>query len=453
MNAAASRLKRDQIIDALRRGTVPRRGLELFAVGMDRFKKAIDEELGRAATGSGVFKAVRGEYGTGKTFFARWLEHEAMQQGFATAVVQISETDTPLYRMETVYRRALEAMQTKEWSQGAFRSLIESWFFALETEVLEGGKVAEDDAEGLAKAVGDLLERRLAAVSAIQPQFAAVLRACHTARLAGDAAISEGLLAWLMAQPNVGADIKRYASIKGDVDNQGASGFFRGLLEVLRMTGRKGLVLVLDECETIQRVRGDLREKSLNGLRGLVDDLGAERYPGMYVLVTGTTSFFEGPQGIKRAPALEQRLFVDFSGDPKFDNTRAIQVRLAPFDEARLLEVGRRVREMYPAHHPERIAAKVSDDVIRQLALGVTGQLGKKVGVAPRLFLRKLVGEIMDKVDEHEDFEPTRDFKLMVQAAEMTAEERSAAGLERSVDDIALEMDADTEAGGEGAAE
>src|SRR5438105_4545717 len=100
---ATSRLKRLQIVDALRRGTVPRRGLELFAVGMDRFAKAIDQELASAATGGGVFKAVRGEYGAGKTFFARWLEHRAMQAGFATAVVQISETDTPLYKMETVY--------------------------------------------------------------------------------------------------------------------------------------------------------------------------------------------------------------------------------------------------------------------------------------------------------------------------------------------------------------
>jgi hypothetical protein len=48
---------------------------------------------------------------------------------------------------------------------------------------------------------------------------------------------------------------------------------------VLRQTGRKGLVLVLDEVETIQRVRADSREKSLNALRQLIDDLiaGATR--------------------------------------------------------------------------------------------------------------------------------------------------------------------------------
>ena len=129
--SAPSLLKRREIIEALRRGTVPKRGLEVFAVGLERFETAIDEELRATAAGRAQFKAVRGEYGSGKTFFARWLEHRAREQGFATALVQISETDTPLYRMETIYRRALESLQTREWNQGAFRRLIDKWFYDL----------------------------------------------------------------------------------------------------------------------------------------------------------------------------------------------------------------------------------------------------------------------------------------------------------------------------------
>ena len=173
-----SPLKRREIIDALRRGTVPRHGLETFAVGLERLAPFIDEELAAAAAGGAGFKAIRGDYGTGKTFFSRWLEHRAREKGFATALVQISETDTPLYRFETIYRRALESLQTREWHTGAFRALIDRWFFDLEAEATPG--IREDDLEGIARAVGDLLERRLAGVSATQPQFAAALRATAT---------------------------------------------------------------------------------------------------------------------------------------------------------------------------------------------------------------------------------------------------------------------------------
>ena len=37
--------RRQEIIDALRRGTVPQRGLDAFAVGLDRLTPTIEEEL------------------------------------------------------------------------------------------------------------------------------------------------------------------------------------------------------------------------------------------------------------------------------------------------------------------------------------------------------------------------------------------------------------------------
>lgn len=436
---APSPLKRREIIDALRIGAVPRRGLELFAAGLDRFERAIDEELESVAAGNGRFKAVRGEYGNGKTFFSRWLEQRARRRGFATTLVQISETETPLYRMETVYRRGVEQLQTEEWSEGAFRSLIDRWFFTLEDEVLGAGKVDPNHAESVANAVGDLLEQRLATVSATQPQFAAALRRAHTARVRGEHAIAEGLIAWLMGQPNIGQDITRAAGLKGEIDHFGAGGFIRGLLEVLKQTGRKGLVLVLDEVETIQRVRTDAREKSLNALRVLIDDLMHGAYPGLYVLITGTPQFFDGQQGVQRAPALAQRLHTEFGKEPRFDSARAPQIRLQPFTLERMVEVGQRIRELYPSDERPRIEQKVTDAVINDLARGVAGKLGGRVGVAPRIFLKRIV-DLLDRVDEHADFDPREHYSLVIEPTELTQEEQAAAGVTRTVDDIALDL-------------
>ena len=439
----ASPLKRAEIIDALRDGVVPRHGLELFAVGLERFEQVLDEELDGVATGRGKFKAVRGDYGTGKTFFSCWLEHRARQRGFATALVQISETDTPLYRMETVYRRAIESLQTKEWSHGAFRSLIDRWFYNLEEEVLGQEGFDAKDPEAVGKAVGDLLERRLASVSATQPQFAAALRRCHIARVKGEHAIAEGLVAWLMAQPNVSADIKRAAGLKGDIDHDGAAGFLRGLLELLKQTGRSGLLLVLDELETIQRVRADSREKSLNALRGLVDFIGDGRFPGLYILITGTPVFFDGQQGVQRSQALAQRLETQFAKDPRFDSPRATQIRLQPFNHERMVEVGRRVRALFPTKSPERIAKLVDDDLLDSLARGVAGKLGGKVGVAPRIYLKRLVG-LLDQVELYPDFDPKLHYELVVNANELTDEEREAGGIQRTVADIQLDIGSPT---------
>jgi hypothetical protein len=437
--SAPSLLKRREIIDALRLGVVPRRGLELFAVGLDRFETAIDEELDSVAAGRGRFKAVRGEYGTGKTFFARWLEHRALQRGFATAVVQIGEPGTPLHQMELVYRQAALGLQTKEWSDGAFRSLIDRWFFQLEEEVLAQRQVDPNDDAAVERAVGNLLEQRLRVVSGTQPEFAAALRACHTARVRGDQAVAEGLVTWLMGKGSVGAGVLRAANLKGDLEHDSAAGFFRGELEVLKQTGRKGLVLVLDEVETIQRIHADRRDRSLSALRQLIDDLVADRYPGLYVLVTGTPLFFDGPQGIRRLPPLAQRLHTDFGPDPRFDASRAPQIRLQPFDLDKLVTVGRRVRELYPAESTDRVMTKVDDGILRALASTVGGAFAGKMGAAPRIYLRRLVG-LLDQVEEHPDFDPKIHATLKVDPSEMNDDERAAAGVSRSVEDIQLDV-------------
>jgi P-loop Domain of unknown function (DUF2791) len=284
-----------------------------------------------------------------------------------------------------------------------------------------------------------LMERRLAAIARTAPAFSAVLRAYRRALFAGDAALSEGLIAWLGGQPNVAASVKRAAGVKGDLDAFGAMHFLAGLLTILRDSGRAGLVLVLDEAETLQRMRADTREKGLNALRQLLDEIDAGRYPGLYLVVTGTTAFFEGPQGVQRLPPLAQRLHTDFATEPLFDNPRAVQVRLPGFDLDALATVGRRVRDLFAeqARDSARINATVDDQYLVDLARGVAGRLGGRAGVAPRLYLRKLVAEVLDRVDQFVEFDPRRHYAPTVDEREMTGAERAAAGA-ADVDDVEL---------------
>lgn len=431
--------RRQEILDALRRGTVPQRSLDAFAVGLDRFAPSFDEELEGVTRGGAVFKAVRGEYGSGKTFFARWVQERALAKGFAVAEVQVSETETPLHRLETVYRRLIERLRTGDTPSGAWRSIVEGWFFALEQDVLAEGGVNESDMTALNTKVTDLMEQRLTAITRQAPSFAAALRAYRSAAVVGETPIAEGLLAWLGGQPNVGAEVKRRAMIKGDVDHFGALNFLQGLLVMLRDSGRPGLLFVLDEVETLQRVRGDVREKGLNALRQLIDEIDSGRYPGLYVLITGTAAFYDGPQGVQRLPPLAQRLHVDFTGEARFDNPRAVQVRLPGFDITLLEQVGRRVRDLFVdgCQNQARLRTKVDDACVRRLSQAVTGQLGGKVGVAPRIFLKKLVGEVLDKVDLHGDFDPAVNANLGLSDGELTATERAARGA-TDPDDIQL---------------
>ena len=125
---------------------------------------------------------------------------------------------------------------------------------------------------------------------------------------------------------------------------------------------------------------------------------------------------------------------------PGSTTPRAVQVRLAAFDLDRLAEVGRRVRGIYQENCPsaDRIARMCDDAYVRDLASAVAGKLGGRVGIAPRMFLKKLVADVLDRIDQFPDFDPRQHYALTVSEGELTPVERNAAAASE-VDDIELE--------------
>jgi hypothetical protein len=333
-----------------------------------------------------------------------------------------------LHRHETVYRRIVERLSTPEQDDGALRSVLDAWFYALDEDVLAEGAVSESNESALASRSNDLLETRLGEVGRRAPAFGAALRAYRSALADGRRDEADGLLSWLGGQPHVAAHVKRAAGIRGDIDHDAALGFLQGLLVVLRDSGLTGLVVVLDEVETLQRVRTDVRERALNALRQLIDEIDSGRYPGLALVITGTPAFFDGPQGVQRLPPLASRLATDFKTDAQFDNPRAVQLRLPGFDLDALCTLGWRVRDIYAggASDHSRIRERAGDDYIADLARAVTGTLGGRVGVAPRVFLKKLVGDVLDRIDQFPQFDPREHYALTVSDGELTDVERAA---------------------------
>lgn len=446
MSAEVSPRRRREVVNALRRGTVPASGLDLLAVGLERFVPALDEDLNAVTSGGSAFKAVRGEYGAGKTFVTRFLAERALRLGMATAEVQISETETPLHKLETVYRRVGESLRTASFPPSALRPVLDSWLYTLEADAAAVDPSLVAGSPAMDTAVLSLLEQRLAAVSARTPAFAQALRAYRGAMVAGDLPTADALAGWLGGQPNVAAAAKRAAGIRGELDHFGAMGFLQGLLTVLKDAGHPGLLLVLDEVETLQRVRGDVRDKALNALRQLVDEVDSGRFPGLFLVITGTPAFYDGPSGVPRLPPLSQRLATDFATDTRFDNPRAVQLRLPGFDLAALTQLGAKVRDLFAggSSDADRVARLVDDAYVSELAVAVTGSLGGRVGVAPRVFLKKLVSDVLDRVDQFEDFDPRRHYALTVNAAELTEVERESASLSVApaarADDVQLDL-------------
>ena len=185
------------------------------------------------------------------------------------------------------------------------------------------------------------------------------------------------------------------------------------------VAGYAGLAVVIDEAETILRMRSDSRHKSLNGIRQIAD--AAASYPGMLWLFTGTPEFFDTRHGVAGLAPLHDR--IRFLRQGRFASLRQAQLELVPFDADRLRAVATHLREIFPSANPAHLAARIHTAFIDRLVDEVTKGFKGDVGVVPRQFLREFVTQL-DLVEENDDYDPEREYGFQAQA--LSPEEQQA---------------------------
>lgn len=395
------------IFQRLRDGTVPNKGLEHFAVGIEKQRKELQRIMEMGMQNEGIFKFLRGGYGCGKTFMARMAILDAQNKNYVTSFVVVSENDLQFHKFEDVYSKVMQQLSTANCERAAFGDILNQWIVKIEDALIDIGEDEEaDDFDDKVQAKLNSELHRLTAGKAPQ-DFVRVIQAIF--RLKQEEKYSEAgaLLSWLSGSKNVSAGAKKEAQIKGEITSRDAFSYLRGVLEIIKAVGYNGLLIVIDEAETILRMRSDVRHKALNGLRQTVDD--AQNFPGLIWLLTGTKEFFDTRKGVAGLEPLHQRLKFIQQGSRV--SLRQPQLELKPFDAERLKKVAVRLRSIYPSQQQARLQSLVSDTFIEQLVDSITKGFHGDVGVIPRQFLREFVNAL-DLTDENEDYNPTEEYKF-----------------------------------------
>ena len=404
------------IFERLRSGVVPDRGLEAFAVGIDRPQNEIQRQLDLASNREGVFKFLRGGYGCGKTFTSRLALQDAQDRDFATSFVVVSDNDLHFHRFDDVYRKVVQELGTSECKRGALGFIIDCWLGRVQDALFDAG--VDPYAANFDDKVQQRIKEDLASLTRgkAPEDMVRVLRTIFQLKQNNDTDNASALISWLSGSVNVSAQSKRIAGIRGNIRSDKAMDYLQGILAITKAAGYKGLVIVVDEAETILRMKSDVRAKSLNGIRQICD--AADSYPGLLWLFTGTPEFFDTNRGVKGLQPLHDRLRIITTGE--FSNPRQPQLVLKPFDAERLKEVALKLRALYPATNIAQLNTKVTPEFIDLLVAKVTEGFGGDVGIVPREFLRQFVN-ILDLADTEPEFDPMRDsgYKLEPNAEEI----------------------------------
>ncbi len=133
--------RRQEIIDALRRGTVPKSSLDAFAVGLERFETALDEDLEKVATGGSVLKLCAANMVVVRLFSRDGLSSARKSLALQLLKYKSAKQKHHCIAWRTVYRRLNERLATADTVQGALRNIVDGWFYTLEEDVLAEEKI------------------------------------------------------------------------------------------------------------------------------------------------------------------------------------------------------------------------------------------------------------------------------------------------------------------------
>lgn len=398
---ALSRKDAEHVFQSLRGGAVPDRGIEAFAVGIESPRRELGRMLTMASEGDGVVKFLRGGYGCGKTFMSNLAMHDAKEKNFVTSFVVVSDNDLHFHKFEELYRKVVQGLSTSACPKGALGDILDRWIGKIEDDLIKIG--VDEGADDFDQKVRAKLDEKLALLTGgrAPADMVRVVRAIFDLKQEGKLTEATSLISWLSGSTNVAQSEKKIAGIRGEIGSTDAMAYLRGILEIAKSAGYAGLMIVIDEAETILRMRGDVRQKSMNGIRQIFDDANA--YPGLLWLFTGTPTFFDDRRGVKGVEALNDRIAFDDGGG--FPSLRQPQLALKPFDKERLIQVALKLRGLHPDADADQLEARMHNGIVEKLVDEVTSGFKGDVGVVPRHFLRRFVN-MLDQVVEYEDYVP-----------------------------------------------
>lgn len=387
MDISAQRAR--QIINALKNGVVPDDDLELLCVGRDKELLELARCFEITSEGSGAVKFLNGEYGSGKSFLINVIKQKAVKSNFIVSRIQV-DRGFRFNNLEHLYYHVMHNLTLNVTGKSviSFESIFDLWISRLQENPDQAGASAE-------------INNVIASLNRFNMSFARAFLSYIKARVAKDRLLSDTIASWLMGEKNIPAHLKAKFDVIGGVDRLNSIDFLKAFVELVRLMGYSGLVILVDELELIMNERSDIRRAAYENLRNIIDICCSGELGSCMFVFAGTNDFFDNPErGIKTYEALAQRLgdAIDKSNSAMYDVRQPI-IRLQKLSIEEFQELTDRVIEIYTRLY--NFQPRINNESIRSWTFISCKKFGARISeLSIREYLTKLI-EVLDIMEQH----------------------------------------------------
>ncbi|MDE2831874.1 MAG: DUF2791 family P-loop domain-containing protein [Gemmatimonadota bacterium] len=380
------------IIEDLRKGSVPIEYVPFFTVGRQNWLKFIGEDLDNyIAEGGAKVRFINGDYGDGKTHFMSVIRHLALEKKFAVSFVVLTR-EVPIHKFEIVYQTIVRQL-CGSFDGTGIRQLVDDW-----VENLKADQTDDAPLEEQLFSVGESLR----ALSGMDLNFANALIGLADNRLrpleAGEdeearAYQREILYQWFEGARVSKRDLKPFQIFEA-LDKTNSKRLLTSLIVFLRHLNYKGLVLLMDELETVIAQSTTIRNASYENVRLLIDNAEQASYLHIFMSIIPDVTLSE--KGFKSYDALWSR--VRSIGESKRLNYRSVLIDLhrTPLEIGELVNLGLCLKRIHELSYRWDAQKQIGEDLLKKMC-AAQNRMGLLSEV--RLYIKQVI-RILDMAEQ-----------------------------------------------------
>ena len=326
-----------QIIESLRKGSVPTYGASRFYHYEPTIRRIVEEDLKFVGHGGYSTKFFYGRYGHGKTLTLGVLRDKGHELNFATSFVTLDPSYTTFHKLEVIYQSIMDNLsiivnQEIKESSDAVNSILYEW--CRKTQMTRG---------------------RNSPSFPEAPELTGILN-----EFCNQQAFRPNITEWLMGARHIPFTVKRQFNVKGEIDRGGCMNFLKAFCKILVYLGYSGLIVLFDEVESVMSLRNTMaRDAAYDNIRNLVDN--RFKFRSLYIAFGGTPEFFSNPErGVPSFQPLSERISHYWTKIHK--SPRSPILELSSPNPSDFLLILKRVEEIYNQAYLSKIY--LADDMI-----------------------------------------------------------------------------------------
>jgi len=354
-----STLPKDQayrIISALRKGTPPEEGVDLYSVGREQLLSYFNNKLIEIKNyGVSDVKLVSADWGHGKSHFLDLFRNLAFEHNFVVSKVVLHRTETPFDKLDIVIQRLMSNIAISQDRSNGLEALLNDWCVSNKSK-------GEPQLFRSLMDIGIYPDMRLKLVeyqrhynSVAGPEYQQCLQ----------------VLKWFRGEETKSKTFKNVRE------------YLHSFILFIRSLGYSGFVVMLDEAEAVTQLIGIKRRDLANeNLRQIIDN--DQDTQGFYFLFASTPTFLSGEdeRGAQSYPALWRRISDPLQG-LRQDSLQKVIVDLPKLTEEEFFRLAQKIKVVYEVARGQNLTM-VNDNHLRLLAHYVQNRTDQRVGTMVR---------------------------------------------------------------------